>query len=215
MSLADFAARYVFEPLALDDTRFLPLARPIPPAYRHRILPTERRDASVRGRVVTAEIERRGEWVDAWRERHVNGAACGVVHDENAAFLGGIAGNAGVFTTASDLLAFGQMYLAGGRGRGARILSPASVEAATRDRTGRPLQRGLGWQISGEAGTFGVLAHPSAYGHTGFTGALLMVDRTREVVVVLLSNRLQFSRANERILRVRRLFLNALFAAAA
>lgn len=213
LGLAEFADREIFEPLGLHDTRFLPLARPIPPGYAERILATERRDVSVRGIALDAAVERQHDLREAWQARHVDGAATGVVHDENAAILGGVAGNAGMFTTAADLLSFGETYLAGGCRAGYRLLSPATIAAATRDWTGAPLNRGLGWQLSGASGVFGVVACPASYGHTGFTGQLLMVDPTCGVVVVLLSNRLRFTRANERILRVRRLFLNALFAA--
>jgi CubicO group peptidase (beta-lactamase class C family) len=212
-SLSEFAAREIFAPLGLQETFFLPLSAPLPVGLASRLVMTERRDASVRGQMLEAAVERQGRFLEAWRARHLEGYARGVVHDENAACMGGVAGNAGLFTTATDLLSFGQMYLDRGRRGAAQFLSEATTVAATRDWTGGPLNRGLGWQLAGPAGTFGDLASPQAYGHTGFTGALLFIDPSCSVVVVLLTNRLQFGRSNERILRVRRLFLNSVLAA--
>lgn len=212
-SLSDFAERRIFAPLGLHETRFLPLAKAIPDELAGRLVMTERRDASIRGEMLERAVERRGSLLQAWGARHHNGFAHGIVHDENAAFLGGVSGNAGLFTTARDLLAFGQVCLDGGRLGASQVLSGASIAAATRDWTGGPASRGLGWMLAGSAGTFGDLASPQAYGHTGFTGALLFIDPSCSVVAVLLTNRLQFGRSNERILRVRRLFLNSVLAA--
>lgn len=208
--LAEYAERRILDPLGLDSSRYLPLSAPVPGSLAPRLVMTERRDASVRGRVIDRVMRDRDRYREAWAGRHQDGFALGCVHDENAAALGGVAGNAGLFTTAADLVAFGRMWLDQGA---AGVLTAATIQTATRDRTGEPERRGLGWLLGGPGSPFGDLTPTDAYGHTGFTGQLLFIDPHRGLVAVLLTNRLQFGRANERILRVRRLFLDMLMAA--
>ncbi|MBP2017505.1 CubicO group peptidase (beta-lactamase class C family) [Symbiobacterium terraclitae] len=139
---------------------------------------------------------------------------CGEVHDENATALGGVAGHAGLFATAPEVAAYGQMWLEGGAG----VLSPAAVAAATRDQTPHlPGQehRGLGWIVAREdsAGlSCGDLFSPGSFGHTGFTGTSLWIDPHRRLVVALLTNRVHFGRTDH-ILRLRPRFHNAVAAA--
>lgn len=214
--LDDFARENIFAPLGMSDTSFLPLDRPVPARFRGRIVPTEPRSSTDRGRGLSAAFERRRLCLDEWASRHMEGdIPCGVVHDENAAWLGGVAGNAGLFSTAEDLVKLGQMYLYEGTLDGTRVLSPASVRTATRNWTALCCgeTRGLGWQLPSRDSPFGDLAPEGCFGHTGFTGTGLWVDAKHRMVAVLLTNRLQFTRSNELILRVRRLFLNSLFAA--
>ena len=139
---------------------------------------------------------------------------CGEVHDENATALGGVAGHAGLFATAPEVAAYGQMWLDGGAG----VLSPAAVAAATRDQTPHvPGQdhRGLGWIVAREDSTAlscGDLFSVGSFGHTGFTGTSLWVDPHRRLVVALLTNRVHFGRSDH-IRRLRPLFHNAVAAA--
>lgn len=118
----------------------------------------------------------------AWRGRRI----VGEVHDENAWRLGGVSGHAGIFSTAAEIAAFGQLYLDGG----ASLLQPDTVAAMTRlqAETGAT-RRGLGfalWSPDPEASShpFG----PRTFGHTGFTGTSLWVDPDRALVVALLTN---------------------------
>lgn len=116
----------------------------------------------------------------------------GVVHDEKARALGGVAGHAGVFSTAHDVEILGRALLDGGRRGDARILAEESVRGMLSDRiaaiTGPGgARRGLGTEI-GAAASHGALASPVSAGHTGFTGTLLVVDPRRDVVLVLLAN---------------------------
>ncbi len=140
----------------------------------------------------------------------------GTVHDENARFLGGVAGNAGVFSTADDLALFLQMLAAEGRlPDGTRYLSAATVRLALRNHTeGLGQARGLGfylpWYDDGYAGD---LFPKETAGHTGFTGASVTLDPTTGFYVVLLSNRICPARDNPAIYRVRRLVHNAAYAA--
>lgn len=242
MTLDDFTRELIFEPLEMGDTMFLPLDKPVPDRIRRRLVPTEPRSATLRGREIMEafaafkmpdsipdarhinEYSRRHGPEDCkqrnvereWSVRHIAGdIPCGVVHDENAAWLGGVAGNAGLFSTAEDLLKFGEMYLNEGIYNGKSILSSSAIRLATQDWTrGLPGDdhRGLGWQFATPGGPLGDLAPPGCFGHTGFTGTVIWIDPKHEIVAVLLTNRLQFTRSNQHILRVRRLFINTVFA---
>ena len=156
-----FAEDHIFRPLGMKDTTFLPLSRRIP---ANRIAPTERRG-------------------DHWMR--------GEVHDPRAYALGGVAGHAGLFSTAADLARFCQMILDGGKLARARILSPSGVEAMTRPRFyGDGDVRGLGWDIAtAYSKNRGDLFPVGSFGHTGFTGTSLWVDPASESFVVFLSNR--------------------------
>jgi serine-type D-Ala-D-Ala carboxypeptidase len=152
----------VFGPLGMSDTRFRP-------------------DASLRGRIAPTELNPpRGYPLR------------GEVHDENAYALGGVAGHAGLFSTASDLAVFAQMLLNGGSYNGTRIVADSTVKLFTRRAAGT---RALGWDTCGGKGSCGTYLSASAYGHTGFTGTSLWIDPEREMFVVLLTNRVHAARA--------------------
>lgn len=132
----------------------------------------------VRGRVAPTEVE--------------NGAPVrGVVHDPRARRLGGVAGHAGLFSTAADLARFARMMLHEGELDGVRIFRPETVRLMTRVQTppGLP-RRGLGWDIdSAYAGPRGELFPIGSYGHTGWTGTSLWIDPFSQTFVIFLSNR--------------------------
>ena len=116
----------------------------------------------------------------------------GEVHDENAWALGGVAGHAGLFSTASDLAVFAQMLLDGGTYGGIRILADSTVALFTRRAAGH---RALGWDTCD--GQYGCGQHMSerAFGHTGFTGTSIWIDPDRQTFVILLTNRVHAARA--------------------
>lgn len=117
------------------------------------------------------------------------GAPRGRVHDANAAALGGVAGHAGLFSTASDLAVFAQMLLDGGEYDGTRIFREATVALFTTRAAGT---RALGWDTCDSANvrsTCGRYLSSRAFGHTGFTGTSLWVDPDRQLFVILLTNR--------------------------
>ena len=167
-SLEAYARRAVLEPLGLAHTTCNPLANGIP---SKQIVPTE---------------------FCAWRQRR----CIGEVHDENAASLGGVAGHAGLFSTAREVAVLGQTYLSGGCYGSARILLPETVAEMTRVQVNfEDNPRGLGWlQRSQGRSSSGRLFGPRSYGHTGFTGTSLWVDPDRALVVVLLTNRVYYGR---------------------
>ena len=170
LPLETFAARRIFEPLGMDDTRFRP-----PRRLRARIAPTE----------ACATL--------AWPCAGTGAALLrGVVHDPTARRMGGAAGHAGLFGTASDLARFGAMLLADGALGGTRLLAPLTVARMTSPATPPGLRdrRGLGWDIDSRyAGSRGDLFPIGSFGHTGFTGTSIWIDPASETVVILLSNR--------------------------
>ncbi|MFO0763210.1 MAG: DUF1343 domain-containing protein [Byssovorax sp.] len=123
-------------------------------------------------------------------EEREGSALTGKVHDPRAARLGGVAGHAGLFSTADDLGRFARMLLGGGKLGEARVLGEATVREMTRP---RPLpgggSRGLGWDIdspmSGQRGDF-----RSGFGHTGFTGTSIWIDPSTGSAVIVLTSRL-------------------------
>lgn len=160
--LDQFLSERVFEPLGMHDTFFRPS-----PSLRDRIAPTE--VAPPRGYPLRGEV-----------------------HDENAYALGGVAGHAGLFSTASDLAVFAQMMLNRGVYNGVRIISDSTVTLFTRRTAGH---RALGWDTAmGEYGS-GQYLTDRAYGHTGYTGTSMWIDPDRSMFVILLTNRVHASRA--------------------
>jgi CubicO group peptidase (beta-lactamase class C family) len=160
--LDKFLARRVFEPLGMNETMYRPAD-----SLKYRIAPTE--VTPPRGYPLRGEV-----------------------HDENAYALGGVAGHAGLFSTAADLAVFAQMMLNGGEYNGVQIVSKPTVDLFTSRAFGH---RALGWDTAeGDYGS-GRYLGPTAYGHTGFTGTSLWIDPEREMFVILLTNRVHAARA--------------------
>ncbi len=160
-TLDEFAARTVFAPLGMKDTMYRP-----PASLRARIAPTE---------------------IDPATGQPLRG----VVHDETSRDMGGVAGHAGVFSTAADLAIYAQMWLDNGSYRGAPLFSPAAVRKFTTPQTppGQPILRGLGWDIdSPYSSNRGELFPIGSYGHTGFTGTDIWIDPSSGTYLILLTN---------------------------
>jgi uncharacterized protein YbbC (DUF1343 family)/CubicO group peptidase (beta-lactamase class C family) len=175
--LDEFAKQNIFQPLGMRDTAFRPRV-----ALRARIAPTEKRrgQLSYLGDSAT-NIGGEGE---VWLR--------GQVHDPTSYRMNGVAGHAGLFSTAKDLAIYCQMILNGGEYGGVRVLSALSVAEMTRPRlvsnTGNT--RGLGWDINTSYSTNrGELFPLGSFGHTGFTGTSLWIDPSSQMFVVFLSNR--------------------------
>ncbi len=115
----------------------------------------------------------------------------GEVHDPRAAKMGGVAGHAGLFSTAQDLAIYAQMMLQDGLYGDVRILSPAAIEQMTRPRDIGGHLRGLGWdKQSGYSRNRGELMSSRAFGHGGFTGTSLWIDPQLDLYVIFLGDRL-------------------------
>ncbi len=131
----------------------------------------------------------------------------GDVDDENAAAMGGVAGHAGVFSTAFDLFLFARELLRALEGRG-RVLSRASAASMTArvpSPPGCPRTPGFDTPTAGEGGVSqaGSLAPPGAVGHLGYTGCSLWIDPGREISIVLLSNRVVHGADNRKLSSLR------------
>ena len=167
------ATEKIFRPLGMTDTQFNP-----PFTLRSRIAPTQVDDA-------------RG------------GLLWGTVHDENAYMLGGVAGHAGLFSTARDLALFSLMMLNGGEYNGVRIAKPSTIARWTA-RQGKESSRALGWDSPDGGSSAGQFFSPWSYGHTGFTGTSIWIDPQKDLFVVVLTNRVNPTRSNTRHVQLRR-----------
>jgi CubicO group peptidase (beta-lactamase class C family) len=173
-----YLAARVFEPLGMTATRYLP-----PASWRDRIAPTEI-DTAFRHRLIRGEV-----------------------HDENAGRMGGVSGHAGLFSNAPDLARFAAWLLAA---RSAGSTQPAlragTVQSFT-TRQGIPAgsTRALGWDTPSDSGysSAGSRLSRRSFGHTGFTGTSIWMDPDRDLFVILLTNRVNPTRANTKILQVR------------
>ncbi|MCR4621021.1 MAG: beta-lactamase family protein [Clostridiales bacterium] len=137
-------------------------------------------------------------------------AVKGVVHDENARFLGGISANAGVFSNVGDMILFCRMLAGGGKG----FVSPAVFKKATTCHTPNDpdSHRGLGFHMGGtEFNYMGDLFPACSFGHTGFTGTCIAVDPVTGFWAILLTNRVHPTRESFGLFRLRRALHNALY----
>jgi beta-N-acetylhexosaminidase len=140
------------------------------------------------------------EFDAAWRKQLVRGS----VHDETAALLGGVAGHAGLFSTASDLAIFMQMIMDGGSYGGKQYLKPETIKLFTTRQSKNSL-RALGWDTKTMNGysSAGKLFGEKSFGHTGFTGTSIWVELEKNIFVILLTNRVHPTRNNTKIMQIR------------
>ncbi len=169
-SLDAFCESRIFTRLGLADTHFFPLpvdgSQAVPDGIRRRVAATEN---------------------CPWRERIL----WGEVHDPNACAMGGVAGHAGLFSTADDVMKFGETFLDAWHGR-SDVLPPARVrEFSERQNLPESSDWALGWDTPTE-GVSSSGEHFSIHsvGHLGFTGTSLWIDLERELIVVMLTNRI-------------------------
>ncbi|MDQ2975798.1 MAG: DUF1343 domain-containing protein [Acidobacteriota bacterium] len=177
LTLDEFARRNIFAPLGMRDTGFRPNSN-----HRARIAPTEKRRGQLGYLGDKPQLSETD--ADKWLR--------GEVHDPTAYRMNGIAGHAGLFSTADDLAVYCQMILNGGQYRGARILGPLTVAEMTRPRlvSENGWTRGLGWDINTSFSTNRGDGFPlGSFGHTGFTGTSIWIDPASRMFVIFLSNR--------------------------
>jgi serine-type D-Ala-D-Ala carboxypeptidase len=173
-----FCQREIFGPLGMTHTTFNPA-----PPLRPTIPPTAD-DKTFRHRIIQGEVQ-----------------------DENASVLGGVAGHAGLFSTAQDVATFAHVLLQGGN----PILRPETISLFTA-REGSPegTSRALGWDTPSSPSQSGRYFSARAYGHLGYTGTSLWIDRDRQVSVTLLTNRTWPDCTNQTIKQVRPRFHDAI-----
>lgn len=185
-----YSKEYVFLPLGMIDTGYL-----LPTSLDYRIAPTE--------------------YDTYWRNELLKG----YVHDETAAILGGVSGNAGLFSTGPDLYKFMRMMLKDGRYIDERkmpakttesqLFSPQTVELFTTKAAGLGYDntRALGWDTKPEATKYppqcGNKFSENCFGHTGYTGTSVWCDRDKNLIIIFLTNRVYPKRGNEEIKNIR------------
>ena len=170
-SMDTFCQREIFGPLSMINTGFNP-----PESGREKIAPTVD-DRTFRKRVIQGEV-----------------------HDENAFVLGGVAGHAGLFSTAGDMTRFAHAMLNGGR----PILRPETIARFTRREVApNRTSRALGWDTPSTPSQSGQYFGPGSFGHLGYTGTSLWIDPSAELSITLLTNRTWPDGANQAIKQVR------------
>jgi beta-N-acetylhexosaminidase len=183
----------LFGPLGMRDTGFNPLQWPYSTMWLDMDSePVRTPPEPIMPRIAPTEVD------TVFRMRHVRGQ----VQDENAFAMGGVAGHAGLFSSARDMAVFAQLMLNRGYYAGRRFIDPATIDLFTM-RPDPGSTRALGWDTPAE-GYVGGPFSPASYGHTGFTGTSIWIDPEQDLFVVLLTNRVNPSRANQRHIPLRR-----------
>jgi beta-N-acetylhexosaminidase len=172
--LDEFARKNIFMPLGMNLSMFNP-AR----SLLAKIAPTQN-DTAYRKRLLHGEVD-----------------------DENAWAMGGVAGHAGLFSTAGDIAIFAQMMLNGGIYAHRRLLARSTIEQFTKRHEIGNSAYALGWDVPTEPSSSGVHFSRASYGHLGSTGTSLWIDPERKAFVILLTNRVHPTRANKKIKQVR------------
>ncbi|WP_377887616.1 serine hydrolase [Alkalihalobacillus sp. R86527] len=178
MRLDEYVEKAITEPLRMNDTFYNP-------------------DPKLIDRIAATEYQ-------PWTNR---GLVWGEVHDENAWSLDGVAGHAGVFSTASDLAKFAHMFLMEGRYGGTRILEPETVQLLTENRIPQfpGDDHGLGFEL--QQGWFmDALTESTTLGHTGYTGTSLVISPSNQTIAILLTNRVHPTRGTVSTSPTRRAF---------
>ncbi len=172
--LDQFATSEIFAPMGMQNSLFNPSR-----ALRPRIAPTQD-DTVYRKRLLHGEVD-----------------------DANAFAMGGVAGHAGLFSTANDVAIFAQMMLNGGVYAHTRILPRSVVEQFTKRVQVGDSARAMGWDVPTGESSSGHYFSEQSYGHNGFTGTSVWIDPAKRIFVILLTNRVHPSAANEKIRQVR------------
>lgn len=145
-----------------------------------------------------------------WRNRTLQGE----VHDETAYLLNGVAGHAGLFSTASDLSVFIQMLRNSGIYKDKRFIKSETIDNWTTVQNAEQSTRGLGWDTkSAEKSSAGHFFSMNSFGHTGFTGTSVWVDKDNDLYVILLTNRVYPTRNNSKLIYFRPRIHDAIFKA--
>lgn len=169
--LNEFCQREIFGPLGMVRTAFNP-----PKTWKASVVPTAE-DHAFRGRIIQGEVQ-----------------------DENASVLGGVAGHAGLFSTAQDLAVYANAMLHGGD----PLVRPATLAIFTRRETSPAgTSRALGWDTPSSPSQSGQYFSPHSFGHLGYTGTSLWIDAEKQIAVVLLTNRTWPDCSNQQIKQVR------------
>ena len=183
-TLDKFLKKELFEPLGMNRTMYNP-----PKEMKNECVPTEI-DTFYRMRLLQGEV-----------------------HDERAYLLNGVAGHAGLFSTAEDLSKFVRTLLNGGKFNDKQIISKRTIDEWTTKQS-KQSDRGLGWDTrSKENSSSGKYFSMNSFGHTGYTGTSIWVDKDKKFFVILLTNRVHPTRRNKKIIKFRPVIHNAVYRA--
>jgi CubicO group peptidase (beta-lactamase class C family) len=180
-----FVRTRIAEPLGLQETGFNPLE-------------WSNAGGTIKDHIAATEVD------TLFRMTHVHGR----VHDENAYAMGGVAGHAGLFSSARDAAILAQMLIAGGVHEGTRIIQEATLREFTR-RQSDASSRALGWDTPSGNSSAGDWFSARSFGHTGFTGTSLWIDPERDVFLIVLTNRVNPTRDNQEHIPLRRALADA------
>ncbi|WP_313131756.1 serine hydrolase domain-containing protein [Anaerocolumna sp.] len=181
LPLEEVISSYVTRPLGMSNTMYCPKGED-----RNNIMPTE---------------------YCQWRKRRL----IGEVHDENAYHMGGVSGNAGIFSNITDMCRMADAMLwKEGEDQAGGLVTKNTISIMTRNYTGKCEEnRGLGWCIKNIPDmTAGEYFSDSSFGHTGYTGTSIWIDPVKDSYAILLTNRVYYSREVEKIRHVRQVFHN-------
>jgi beta-glucosidase-like glycosyl hydrolase/CubicO group peptidase (beta-lactamase class C family) len=181
-TLDHYVNRTVIAPLGMSHSQFNP-----PKSLRSEIAPTED-DKTYRKRLLQGEV-----------------------HDQNAWAMGGVAGQAGLFSTANDVAVFAQMILNGGIYAHHRLVTRATIEQFTSRQTIANSARTLGWDVPTDPAATGHFFSPHSFGHWGYTGTSLWIDADRGLFIILLTNRVNPTVENIKIRQVRPMLHDTVF----
>lgn len=174
-SYTQFVKENLFDPLEMNDTFFVPSEQ-----YISRCVPTE--FCTMRNQIMK-----------------------GIVHDEKSYVLGGVAGHAGLFSTAKDISNFVKMYIGHGEFNGKVILNKQTIDLILKCHTiGLNDDRGLGWWVKGENTVLCDFASDKTIYHSGFTGTSIIIDIDNKRGFILLTNRVHPTRSNNKLVELRR-----------
>ena len=182
--LDQFVRERLFTPLGMSDSQFNPPKNLLP-----RIAPTEN-DTTFRKRLVHGEVRNQNAWA-----------------------MGGVAGDAGLFSTAADLATFSQLLLNGGIYAHQRLLSRSLINQFTKAVRVGDTSHALGWDVPSVNSQSGKYFSAKSYGHLGGTGTSIWIDPGKELFVILLTNRMHPAAENEKIKDVRPAVHDAVFEA--
>ena len=197
-----FCQREIFGPLGMIHTTFNP-----PPESRKNIPPTANEEGCGAGALARETFNADPSSANQQTRSTFRGRIIqGEVQDENASVLGGVAGHAGLFSTAEDVAKFAHAMLQGGH----PILRPETVALFTR-RESAPegTSRALGWDTPSQPSQSGKYFGPNSFGHLGYTGTSLWIDPDRQLSITLLTNRTWPDCSNQAIKSVRPKFHDA------
>src|SRR6266446_1271708 len=203
LKLNEFVEREVYRPLKMMDTSFRPIVTSnvtdvaAPDSGRKNpaasALPAESAKSRAATPASAAATDATTRITRVAPTERIDGRILrGVVHDPTARYMGGVAGHAGLFTTAADLARYARMLLNLGELDGVRLFKPETVRLMTSVQTPENIRarRGLGWDIdSPYSGPRGKIFPLGSYGHTGWTGTSLWIDPSSQSFVIFLSNR--------------------------